>query len=115
MAQSVRTWLWADGSQSWLDHCQTLIARHVGVGAPTLLLSSLKTKGNLFLAELLRVKCSDLDHYHRLMLVMIKLAAVQDAIIRSEEHTSELQSLMRISYTVFCLKKKNKKQQRPNL
>src|SRR3546814_7949802 len=27
---------------------------------------------------------------------------------RSEEHTSELQSLMRISYDVFCLKKKNK-------
>src|SRR3546814_5212048 len=27
---------------------------------------------------------------------------------RSEEHTSELQSLMRISYAVFCLKKKNK-------
>src|SRR3546814_1252457 len=29
------------------------------------------------------------------------------AISRSEEHTSELQSLMRISYAVFCLKKKN--------
>src|SRR3546814_5412531 len=29
--------------------------------------------------------------------------------IRSEEHTSELQSLMRISYAVFCLKKKKKK------
>src|SRR3546814_4913996 len=29
--------------------------------------------------------------------------------LRSEEHTSELQSLMRISYAVFCLKKKNKK------
>src|SRR3546814_5177734 len=29
---------------------------------------------------------------------------------RSEEHTSELQSIMRISYAVFCLKKKNKKQ-----
>src|SRR3546814_8963143 len=29
---------------------------------------------------------------------------------RSEEHTSELQSLMRISYAVFCLKKKNKKE-----
>src|SRR3546814_42609 len=28
------------------------------------------------------------------------------AVIRSEEHTSELQSLMRISYAVFCLKKK---------
>src|SRR3546814_9818658 len=31
------------------------------------------------------------------------------AIERSEEHTSELQSLMRISYAVFCLKKKKKK------
>src|SRR3546814_4530665 len=30
---------------------------------------------------------------------------------RSEEHTSELQSLMRISYAVFCLKKKTNKQQ----
>src|SRR3546814_2604616 len=29
---------------------------------------------------------------------------------RSEEHTSELQSLMRISYAVFCLKKKNKRE-----
>src|SRR3546814_3340580 len=29
-------------------------------------------------------------------------------VLRSEEHTSELQSLMRISYAVFCLKKKNK-------
>src|SRR3546814_5538331 len=28
-------------------------------------------------------------------------------LVRSEEHTSELQSLMRISYAVFCLKKKN--------
>src|SRR3546814_3295149 len=32
------------------------------------------------------------------------------AIIRSEEHTSELQSLMRISYAVFCLNKKQNKQ-----
>src|SRR3546814_2268659 len=31
-----------------------------------------------------------------------------DRVIRSEEHTSELQSLMRISYAVFCLKKKKK-------
>src|SRR3546814_5231273 len=30
-------------------------------------------------------------------------------LCRSEEHTSELQSLMRISYAVFCLKKKKKK------
>src|SRR3546814_9486557 len=33
-------------------------------------------------------------------------AAVRFRCFRSEEHTSELQSLMRISYAVFCLKKK---------
>src|SRR3546814_7657775 len=32
--------------------------------------------------------------------------------VRSEEHTSELQSLMRISYAVFCLKKKNTRKAR---
>src|SRR3546814_6629537 len=35
--------------------------------------------------------------------------AVRSGNLRSEEHTSELQSLMRISYAVFCLKKKNKR------
>src|SRR3546814_9780184 len=36
--------------------------------------------------------------------------AVRPAFTRSEEHTSELQSLMRISYAVFCLKKKTNTQ-----
>src|SRR3546814_5701113 len=35
---------------------------------------------------------------------------IADSSLRSEEHTSELQSLMRISYAVFCLKKKKNKQ-----
>src|SRR3546814_3506182 len=35
------------------------------------------------------------------------IAGKADTPARSEEHTSELQSLMRISYAVFCLKKKN--------
>src|SRR3546814_2458507 len=35
------------------------------------------------------------------------LGAIFFGYLRSEEHTSELQSLMRISYAVFCLKKKN--------
>src|SRR3546814_3367789 len=35
--------------------------------------------------------------------------SVARALARSEEHTSELQSLMRISYAVFCLKKKKNK------
>src|SRR3546814_8908419 len=38
-------------------------------------------------------------------------ATSQTIAIRSEEHTSELQSLMRISYAVFCLKKKKKQQE----
>src|SRR3546814_6208185 len=38
-------------------------------------------------------------HQHRRRTVL-------ESIVRSEEHTSELQSLMRISYAVFCLKKK---------
>src|SRR3546814_6882232 len=35
------------------------------------------------------------------------IALRDQKVVRSEEHTSELQSLMRISYAVFCLKKKN--------
>src|SRR3546814_1289702 len=42
--------------------------------------------------------------FQRCIRVFTRLEAIQ----RSEEHTSELQSLMRISYAVFCLKKKKK-------
>src|SRR3546814_4287307 len=38
-----------------------------------------------------------------------RYTVAEDVGIRSEEHTSELQSLMRISYAVFCLKKKKQK------
>src|SRR3546814_3860099 len=37
---------------------------------------------------------------------VVKGAGIGEDVLRSEEHTSELQSLMRISYAVFCLKKK---------
>src|SRR3546814_8149340 len=43
------------------------------------------------------VHCADADPH---------IAGVEAVEVRSEEHTSELQSLMRISYAVFCLKKK---------
>src|SRR3546814_1677481 len=39
--------------------------------------------------------------------IMVGKRPAWPAFARSEEHTSELQSLMRISYAVFCLKKKN--------
>src|SRR3546814_9717057 len=40
---------------------------------------------------------------------VLRLFPHRNEFARSEEHTSELQSLMRISYDVFCLKKKKKK------
>src|SRR3546814_5122470 len=43
---------------------------------------------------------------HNVMNVNMVTCGGQATIPRSEEHTSELQSLMRISYAVFCLKKK---------
>src|SRR3546814_10011347 len=43
-----------------------------------------------------------------------ELAEAVHQPLRSEEHTSELQSLMRISYAVFCLKKKTKKDKTKN-
>src|SRR3546814_4124370 len=45
----------------------------------------------------------DRDHHHDHRRLRLFRAA---GVARSEEHTSELQSLMRISYAVFCLKKK---------
>src|SRR3546814_8728019 len=42
------------------------------------------------------------------------ITATKSLCSRSEEHTSELQSLMRISYAVFCLKKKTQKNQKKN-
>src|SRR3546814_3257631 len=51
---------------------------------------------------------------HRVVMTAQRVAAPRpaaDRTTRSEEHTSELQSLMRISYAVFCLKKKQKQTQ----
>src|SRR3546814_1782955 len=48
------------------------------------------------------------EHFLRLLVTAgAELLVRSDESFRSEEHTSELQSLMRISYAVFCLKKKN--------
>src|SRR3546814_4968380 len=50
------------------------------------------------------VLVEDLDDHGR----RLDTRQTREITARSEEHTSELQSLMRISYAVFCLKKKNK-------
>src|SRR3546814_2696543 len=56
--------------------------------------------------------CSLGGRRHGLCVIFHKVRSLgsqpDDGMARSEEHTSELQSLMRISYAVFCLKKKKK-------
>src|SRR3546814_4798260 len=58
-------------------------------------------------------RCREVRTHLQGIVCNVQLGRVGDARLRaepgfrSEEHTSELQSLMRISYAVFCLKKKN--------
>src|SRR3546814_3795879 len=54
-----------------------------------------------------RAERAAMEKEHHLLSIQKELLALK----RSEEHTSELQSLMRISYAVFCLKKKKKYKQ----
>src|SRR3546814_21157716 len=70
------------------------------VGPFALLQNHIRLINFLVQRSLLRLKLAQLLNLCTLHLVRR---------IRSEEHTSELQSLMRISYAVFCLKKKIKK------
>src|SRR3546814_7140268 len=58
--------------------------------------------------EVLGAKLGKGDFLLNLSVDVSSLALVELCAERSEEHTSELQSLMRISYAVFCLKKKKK-------
>src|SRR3546814_3109614 len=67
------------------------------------------TPDNPLLAKLALPSCDSLFTGPALA-PLRELSSVDSILKRSEEHTSELQSLMRISYAVFCLKKKKKKQ-----
>src|SRR3546814_4039891 len=58
------------------------------------------------LAALRREHFGFIFQHYRLLAELTALGNVEIPAIRSEEHTSELQSLMRISYDDFCLKKK---------
>src|SRR3546814_6244338 len=85
------------------------------------LLPSLKRDGSVVVVEPDR---TTLRHGTPPRLLLCEFASVGYEVVRferlpdserSEEHTSELQSLMRISYAVFCLKKKTEEQQNPLL
>src|SRR3546814_3394354 len=81
LANAVKTTLGPKGRNVVLDR---------SFGAPTV------TKDGVSVAKEIELK----DKFENIGAQLVKEVA------RSEEHTSELQSLMRISYAVFCLKKK---------
>src|SRR3546814_2329926 len=64
-------------------------------------------------AACLRINPGNIGSRERVREV-VKAARDNNCSMRSEEHTSELQSLMRISYAVFCLKKKKTKTKTTN-
>src|SRR3546814_8056052 len=70
--------------------------------------------GGYRLAERLRDRGGVGGDVARMVRVSRAVMAELTQTTRSEEHTSELQSLMRISYAVFCLKKKKNRTQRPD-
>src|SRR3546814_2455718 len=65
----------------------------------------LRTVARIVGADLVHIQlpCADMAHRQRRGERIVRIS--QESIPRSEEHTSELQSLMRISYADFCLKK----------
>src|SRR3546814_8696604 len=62
-------------------------------------------QGALFL-DIQLPDAASLDRTQQIMAGIQETLSATEGVERSEEHTSELQSLMRISYAVFCLKKK---------
>src|SRR3546814_3474569 len=67
-------------------------------------------RGHARIRWLFGVACrGDIAERQTCVIVRRSDQSIEVGFKRSEEHTSELQSLMRISYAVFCLKKKKKK------
>src|SRR3546814_4745240 len=87
--RATAVWQWGGG------HCERSEA--ISSSRPALSMA-----GDCFVAPLLAMTKGELR-----AVAEIIAERVQGDMGRSEEHTSELQSLMRISYAVFCLKKKN--------
>src|SRR3546814_2686714 len=93
--------------------CSALVQqafRSAGLELPRTVRELLRSGVNVKRSQL---RAGDLMIYRwkpRQLHVAVYLDAGHIVHARSEEHTSELQSLMRISYAVFCLKKKNTQQ-----
>src|SRR3546814_982877 len=93
-----------DHSEVGAEDAQAFCAAHALPAADTALVVWLVRKHLLMSITTQKQDISDPHVIHRFA---TQVADRERLDYRSEEHTSELQSLMRISYAVFCLKKKN--------
>src|SRR3546814_5906212 len=92
--------LMAEDDVAFVDQPQRVLEHFVGFGRKAR--DQVRAKG--YIGPRLAHPRAEID---RLPAVVPALHSFQDHVVRSEEHTSELQSLMGISYAVFCLKKNN--------
>src|SRR3546814_4955730 len=83
---------WGAGRPGWHIECSAMISEHLGATI------DIHGGGQDLIFPHHEAECAQSECYHH--------APLARYWVRSEEHTSELQSLMRISYAVFCLKKK---------
>src|SRR3546814_6333673 len=90
----------AQGIPTTLEH---LLATVTNFQVPTILQALIGDPGTAYDGDFWRVR-SPLENDGKITVPTFIVGGLHD--LRSEEHTSELQSLMRISYAVFCLKKK---------
>src|SRR3546814_1127043 len=96
----------SDVCSSDLQPCEETLARHLALGVKGLDRNGIERHRAVHGGAAVRLgDVQKLWPVHEVAHVGRQLAEVAQAV-RSEEHTSELQSLMRISYAVFCLKKK---------
>src|SRR3546814_5561945 len=78
------------------------------------IMEHMAAQGTIIGRQRLHAECNQIGMYGHLARQQTRHGPYLAIDIRSEEHTSELQSLMRISYAVFCLKKKNKAKHNSN-
>src|SRR3546814_6295705 len=90
------------GAAALLPCLGTALVIHAGTGAETRVARLLSQRWLVFIGLI----SYSLYLWHWPLLAFLRQGYGSLDLPRSEEHTSELQSLMRISYAVFCLKKK---------